>query len=150
MKPVIHKAALAATLGVLTMGATFVQAATELPSVQRAGGIEYLTGGIGKDEAMAIEKARAHWPLTLQFAVKHGQRAEFTADVKVMVRDAHGHTTLQTTADGPFLLARLAPGAYTVEATLASKTLRKTVRVRPGHATAAAFIWPAGADKSPS
>ena len=150
MRTLIHKTTLAAALGALTMASAFAQAAAALPPVHKSGQIEYLSGGIGRDEATAIESASRQWPLTLEFAVKDRQRADFAADVKVIVRDAKGHAALQTTADGPFLLAKLAPGHYAVDATLAGKTLHENVLVKHGQPAKAVFVWPTGAGESRS
>lgn len=126
------------------------QAGAPLPPVHKSGAVEYLSGGIGKDEARAIEGVEKHWPLTLEFAVKDKQRADFAANVKVLVRDAQGHTALETTAGGPLLLARLTPGHYSVQASLGGKTLHEKVLVKAGHPAKAVFLWPAGTDESHS
>lgn len=150
MRTLIRKATIAAALGSLMMAGAFAQAAAALPPVHKNGQIEYLSGGIGRDEATTIESASKQWPLTLEFAVKDRQRADFAADVKVIVRDAKGHAALQTTADGPFLLARLAPGHYSVDATLAGKTLHESVLVKHGQPVKAVFVWPSGTGESRS
>mgnify|MGYP003385200536 CR=1 FL=1 len=147
MKTLIHRAAIAATLGTLMAGSAYAQSVTALPPVHTSGQVEYMSGGIGKDEARAIESASKQWPLTLEFAVKDKKVADFAADVNVTVRDRKGHTALQATSDGPFLLAKLAPGSYTVDATLAGKTLHRKVHVKQGHMAKAVFEWPAGTDQ---
>lgn len=148
MKSLIHKAAAAATAGALMTCVPYALAA--LPPIHRSGQIEYLSGGIGKDESAAIESASRRWPLTLEFAVKDKQRADFAADVSVVVRDENGHSALEALAGGPFLLARLAPGRYAVDATLAGKTLHERVVVQTGHPAKSVFLWPAGTDRSGS
>lgn len=150
MKTLIHKVATAATLGALMAGGAFAQAAATLPPLHRNGQVEYLSGGIGKDEATAIESASRQWPLALEFAVKDKKHADFVANVDLVVRDAKGHTALQATSDGPFLLARLAPGHYTVDATLADKTLHKQVSINHARPAKVVFVWPAGTGESHS
>lgn len=150
MRTLIHKAAIAAILSPLMMGGAFAQPAATLPPLQQSGQVEYLSGGIGKDEAKAIEIASKQWPLSLEFAVKDKKRAEFAAAVNVVVHDAKGHTALQTTSDGPFLLAKLPPGHYAVDATLADKTLHEKVQVTRGKPAKAVFIWPSGTGESRS
>jgi len=143
MEKAIQKAgAVAALAAAMLAGA---QAASPLPAVHKAGRVEYLSGGIGKDEAGAIEQASRQWPLTLEFAVKDKRRDDFAADVHVLVRDAKGDTALDATAGGPFLLARLAPGRYAVDATLAGKTLHRKVSIERGHPAKAVFVWPSSA-----
>jgi hypothetical protein len=150
MRSIKSRTWLAGALAVLAMGATAAQAASLLPPVQKSGAVEYLSGGIGQDEARAIEGEARHWPLTLEFAVKDKKRADFAANVKVLVRDAKGHTALNLTAAGPFLLAKLAPGHYSIEASVAGKTLHEKAILKPGHPAKAVFLWPAGTGESKS
>ena len=117
--------------------------APTLPAAQKSGEVEYLSGGIGKDESTAFEAESRAWPLALQFAVTGGQRAQFASDVQVTVRDAAGRTVLQTASHGPFLLVRLAPGRYNVEATLQGVAKRRQVNVRKGASTKVMLTWPA-------
>ncbi|MBU6261099.1 MAG: carboxypeptidase regulatory-like domain-containing protein [Burkholderiales bacterium] len=125
-------------------------AAGTLPPVHKQGGVSYLSGGIGDGQAAAIKAASPHWPLTLLFAVRTGRSADYLANVQVTVHDAQGRVVLETTADGPYLLAQLAPGAYQVDATVAGKTLARKVKVNAGHPVRAVFVWPEGTDDSGS
>ncbi|MCO5108490.1 MAG: carboxypeptidase-like regulatory domain-containing protein [Burkholderiaceae bacterium] len=136
----------AAAIGAALLGTAPAQAAG-LPQVRHSGAVEYLSGGIGHDEAAAIEAASAHWPVTMEFAVRDGKRSDFAADVKVEVRDAKGHVALDTRSDGPFLLARLQPGSYTVHATLRERTLRQALTVSRDKPSRVVFVWPAGTDE---
>lgn len=139
----LHPALLAVALGLSAVGSARA-APTALPPVHHAGKVDYLSGGIGHDESAAIEKAAAHWPLLLEFAVQERPRAAFAADVQVSVRDAKGHEVLHAPASGPLLLARLAPGRYEVRARYAGRELTEQVRVVRGHPAKAVFLWPAG------
>lgn len=150
MKTMVQKTVVAVTVGTLMFGAAMAQDAEMLPPVQTSGEVEYLSGGVGKDEATAIKRASQQWPLALEFAVKNKQHAYYTADVKVVVRDSKGNTVLETTADGPFLLAKLPAGRYAVEATLADKTLKKQVLVKNRQTAKALFLWPPGMQESQS
>jgi len=66
---------------------------------------------------------------TFEFAAKDKLRADFAADVKVVILDAKGHAALKVKSDRPFLLAKVVPGAHVVKATLAGRTLHKKVAV---------------------
>lgn len=144
MSTLIHSPIAVAALGMLLVAGSPAQAASALPAVHTSGHVEYMSGGIGQREEAAIERASKRWPLTVEFAEKHKPRAEFVADVKTTVRDAKGHAVLQVNADGPFLLAKLAPGSYVIDATLAGKTLHEKVVVARGQPAKAVFLWPAG------
>ena len=132
----------------LTLGAAAAQASAALPPIQHSGQAAYTSGGVGADEADAMQRASSHWPLTLEFAVQEASpaRAAYAADVSVDVRNAQGHTALQTVSNGPFMLAQLPPGRYTITATLDGKSLHETATVTPHHATKATFVWPKGVD----
>lgn len=144
-----RRAALAAALGLAVAGTAVAQAAS-LPAVQKNGNVEYMTGGIGKDRATAMEREAGHWPMALEFAVRDGKKADFAADVHVQVRNAEHKVVLNTTSSGPFVLAKLEPGRYTVDATLAGKTLQREVTVSKGAHSRAMFEWPQGTDEMSS
>lgn len=119
--------------------------AGELPPVQQTDGVAYLSGGIGLDESSAIEAESRKWPLTLLFAIKSQQRAVYAADVQVRLLDGRGQLLLETTSDGPYLLLKLAPGPYVVEASLQGKTLRQKVQLKPDSPARIVLVWPPGA-----
>jgi len=79
--------------------------------------------------------------LVLEFI---GKNAEYLADVDVTVAKAHGgHMVLETTATGPFLMAKLAPGRYRVTAEFMGKREQRMIQV-PAKGTAhALFRWKA-------
>ncbi|CDG85268.1 carboxypeptidase-like regulatory domain-containing protein [Janthinobacterium agaricidamnosum] len=141
------KAAAAAMLGMLCSGAALAQSDSALPAIHKSGAVEYLSGGIGLDESTAIKSASKSWPLTLEFSVQSAQRAQFASDVKVEVHDAKGVLVLQATAGGPYLLARLAPGSYRLQATLAGKSLQRQVRIKAGAPARVVLVWPAGTNQ---
>jgi len=57
----------------------------------------------------------------------------FAADVDVRIRDDRGVEVLEVAAAEPILLARLAPGRYTIEATYDGRTRTAAVNVGAGH-----------------
>ena len=106
-------------------------------------GVEYMAGGIGSEEAEFMEMVAPRWAATLAFGVKGGRPADFAAEVKVLVRDtASGKPVLDVRSSGPFLVARLAPGSYTVEAALAGQAMTQPLAVREGGAARVDFVWP--------
>jgi hypothetical protein len=67
------------------------------------------------------------------------------------VRDQDGHAVLDNVlATGPFLVARLTPGRYQVEATLSAQTLKQELTVLPGAPAKALLLWPANTDMAAS
>ncbi|CAN5295395.1 hypothetical protein BH10PSE18_BH10PSE18_25230 [soil metagenome] len=138
--------AVAMLCGGALMGALSAHAVVN-PPIRMAHGIEYMSGGIGSDESKLMETVSPRWAATLEFTVKDGKAADFASDVRVTVRDSGGNAVLdQVTSNGPFLLARLDPGRYEVEATLGGQTLKQPLTVMVGAAAKATFVWPAGTD----
>jgi hypothetical protein len=146
MRPV----AVALFCGAGLLGALSAQAAN--PPIHMTNGIEYMSGGIGKDEAQFMETVSPRWAATLEFAVKDASNAngsDFTANVKVRVLDAAtGKPLLSAQSEGPFLLARLDPGRYEVEATLNGQMQKQELTVRVGEPSKATFVWPTSAPSS--
>jgi len=117
------------------------------PPIRMTHGIEYMSGGIGSDEARLMETVAPRWPATFEFAIKDHKGAEFASDVRVTVRDSHGTVLLDNVESaGPFMVARLDPGTYEVEARLRGNTLKQTLQLKPGTPARVAFLWPAGTD----
>jgi len=144
MKRTIHRVAMGALLGSLATTGSVALAMQALPPVQHSGKVAYINGGIGDDEAKAMEKAGAHWPLTMVFARNTKPHAEFVADANAVVRDAKGEPVLKVDDAGPIVLAKLAPGAYTVEATRHGKpkAIERKVEVKSGAPARVELLWP--------
>jgi hypothetical protein len=139
---------------VLCSGALFAALSAHAvvnPPIHMTHGVEYMSGGIGSDEAQFMETVSPRWPATLEFAVKDHTRADFAADVRVTVRDQNARAVLDNVlSTGPFLVARLAPGRYEVEATLSTQTLKQELTVLPGAPTKTLLLWPANTDMAAS
>jgi len=140
--------ALAAMCGgaVLALACMGAQATVYNPPIQLSNGIEYMSGGIGSDEAELMRTVEPRWPAVFEFAVKDGRKADFAADVTLTVRDAQGRMVLDhVRASGPYLVARLEPGKYSAEAMLSGQVLQREVTVGgPGTSSRNVFEWPQG------
>lgn len=112
-----------------------------LPAQEVQGNIRYVTGGVGEDEAAALKRAAAGYPLELQFVQKAWPRDEFLAGVKVRIRDRSKTVLLDTESQGPFLLAKLPAGTYQIEAEHEGVVKRQTVAIRAGKHERAVFVW---------
>lgn len=74
-----------------------------------------ISGGIGNDGIAAMESMQSAYKVKVVFT---GNRGMYLADVDVDIRDRAGNIVVNTTTQGPVLLADLAPGAYTLTAQL--------------------------------
>ena len=109
------------------------------PPPRREGGVEYRTGGVGKDERDALHVAARSYPLKLVFAGR--QQTDFVADVAVRVLDATGNEVLAAADAGPLFYADLPPGQYRIFASLRGQTFEQRANVTAGKQTQLAFYW---------
>jgi len=89
-------------------------------------GIAYATGGVGQDESAAMRGMAKDYSLRVLAAAKSG---EYVADVKVAISDAQGKQVLALDIQGPYLLARLPPGRYRVDAAYGQARQTRQVQV---------------------
>ena len=135
---------LALALSLSGLQAAQATVVTNPPIQMTPQGTEYMCGGSGQAEAAFMETVAPRWAASFQFAMNQsgGERSR-VAGVKLVVRDAYnGYQALDVMADAPHLVARLAPGSYTVEATLDGLTLIQQITVAQGRGARAMFVWP--------
>jgi hypothetical protein len=110
--------------------------------VERAGGIEYVSGGIGIEaEGRLRQFAKDHgYNVKLLFTLNAGN---YLADVDVTVKNQRGETLVRDVSDGPYLFAKMPSGSYTVTATHGGKTETRRINVGSGGMRTAHFRWPA-------
>ncbi|WP_176054381.1 carboxypeptidase-like regulatory domain-containing protein [Paraburkholderia caribensis] len=146
------KAGLVAVALVFAQSATSVAfaAPANLPPLHQQGAVAYLSGGVGSDQSAALKEVMHTYPLTLEFtgATRHGN--EYLADVPVHIADMNGKTLLNATSDGPFMLASLPDGRYTVTASHDGKTQQRIVDVKSSGHVRAMFVWPTPPEGSTS
>lgn len=141
--------AAALLLGAAVLGlSSAAHAVTANPPIQMAPqGVEFMCGGKNKDELAFMEMVAPRWAATFEFAVSRGPRGQFPEAVEVKVVDKYsGAEVMQASASGPFMLARLEPGTYDVQATLGNLTITQTVNVALGVPGRALFLWPSNFD----
>jgi hypothetical protein len=125
----------------LACTAALADQAAALPNEQVQGSVHFISGGIGKDEAAAMQHAMKRYPLSLEFVAKARTRDEFLADVPVTVQDSRGHVVLKTMSTGPFLLINVHPGKYVVTAEQGGKTEKRTAEVQTKGGERLVFEW---------
>jgi len=95
--------------------------------VQTEGNIRYASGGIGLSEREELGALSNQFNLRLMFAM-HGS-GNYLADVRVRILDSRGGAVLDATSRGPYFLAQLPSGRYTVEAEMLGQSQRQTASV---------------------
>jgi hypothetical protein len=123
-----------------------VASAADEARPQSNGAVQYLSGGVGKEEADALKQQSADYALTLEFASSRSDEGDtsagaYVADVRVDIRDAQGRPMLNTTSTGPLLLVRLPPGDYTVVADWNGVRKQHSVDIPEGARRHVVFMW---------
>lgn len=117
-------------------------AAFALPGLiqEQEGDVLYITGGVGEREREALNNMQNAYNL---FAIMALETGAYLAHVHVILRDASGQTVLETESRGPFLLARVPPGRYELEARAGEdRTEVITVDVAGGEVERAFLTFP--------
>ncbi len=107
-------------------------------SVQTAGRVAYVSGGVGTTSLDRLRSLAGDFNLKLVFALKSG---DYVSSVNVTIADAAGKQLLDTTSEGPWFLAKLPAGNYQVAATFAGKAEKRTVAVGSEKLKTVDFRW---------
>ncbi|TMG98592.1 MAG: carboxypeptidase regulatory-like domain-containing protein [Betaproteobacteria bacterium] len=127
----------------LVVAAPVVRA--DLPAAQTEGAVSWVSGGIGEGAAADFKAAQSQYALSIEMSRRALPKNEYVSDAEVKIVDAKGAAVLQTKADGPFMLVKLPPGSYRVEATLDGKTAKSGVlKVGSKGAVHASLVFPEG------
>jgi hypothetical protein len=92
----------------------------------RAADVPYISGGAGADAREELLAKEKEYNLKIVAAETSG---DYLAGVTVVIESARKAQVLDTTMEGPILLAKLAPGTYTIRATSDGQTLTRTVTI---------------------
>lgn len=105
---------------------------------QDQNGVAYLSGGIGEDEAKAIQQASGY---NLHMTFSLGPEGKYVPDVDVLVQKSPGQTVLSLSQAGPLVYVQLPPGKYTVVATRGGVERRDTTDIGAGAPRNLVFNW---------
>jgi hypothetical protein len=132
--------ALGVSFGMTT--AAWAMTNASLPPEHTNGPVTYISGGIGADRSVEMRREASKFPLGLEFVQgKKEQHAIYLANVQVTIKDAAGKILLATRAEGPYLLAKLPDGRYTINAEHAGRSETRSVNVERGKHEMVVFDW---------
>ncbi len=106
--------------------------------VQSAGGVPYVSGGVGAESIDRLNLLAGDFNLKLVFAMKAG---DYLSDVRVAIADAKGRTLLDATSEGPWFLAKLPSGNYRIVATFAGNPVQRQITVGAAKLQTIDFRW---------
>jgi hypothetical protein len=102
--------------------------------------VTYVSGGIGSCESQEMRKIAKEYQLELVFVQKTATAESFLANIPVEVIDSKGSYAIDTVTKGPFLLAKMPNGRYTVTATFNGETKTQQVSITAKHQRVV-FVW---------
>ena len=125
-------------LAALTI-ATFAMAQASPEQVITQNGVSFVSGGVGVDSQERLNAREKEFNLKLVFTLVEGN---YLADIGVTVKNAAGKTVIEHTAEGPFFMAKLPAGTYSVSVVDDGKEQTRKVAVRDGRLRTEYFRWP--------
>lgn len=108
-------------------------------------GIRYVSGGVGEGERAELNTLSNQFNLRVLFAMQGS--GEYLSAVRVNILDARGETILTAESKGPWFFAQLAPGDYTVEASVPGEARarqqpqRQTAQIKGSGQSRLEFRW---------
>ncbi len=91
--------------------------------------VSFVSGGVGIDSQERLAAREKEFNLKLVFTLVEGN---YLADVGVKIADAAGKTVIEQVSDGPFFMAKLPAGTYTLTTSYSDKTQTRKVKVGAG------------------
>ncbi len=142
LRDAVPRRAAAIALALLAVSALLAPpASAKSEEVVRApSGVMYVTGGAGSEAVDRLKSMEKDFNLKLVFANKSG---EYLSDVKVTIVDATDHAVLDTTSEGPLLMAKLPAGSYRVDATFGGHLESHKITIGANKLITVDFRWAA-------
>jgi hypothetical protein len=105
---------------------------------QEQNGIAYLSGGVGEDEAKAIQQTTGY-NLHMTFTI--GPEGKYVPDVELVIQSTQGQSVLTLSQAGPLVYVQLPAGKYTVVATRHGEAKRDTTDIGKDNVRNLVFNW---------
>lgn len=119
--------------------------ALKTDEVKANGSVPAVSGGVSLNARDTMRSDAPKHNVKMVFALNTGN---YVSDVHVTVTDKNGRAVIDDTSNGPWMLANLAPGSYTANATYNGITRTQRFTVGKSGMKTAQFRWPASAESS--
>ena len=139
----LNKSVICAALLALGSGVALPAAATDNVAAletKQDGAVTFVSGGVGDEERVQMEKMIPDYPLQLLFAGK-GAPNEYLAGVKVQITDSAGKTVLDAVSQGPFFLVKMPAGKYSVNADFEGVVKHQSVQIAGAKPQRVVIVW---------
>ncbi len=106
------------------------------------GGIPYVTGGVGDRQQAMLESHYDDYSFKL-VNVSDAERSGYVADVEVWIMNDDGDKILHTNVNGPWLIADLPEGSYSLKAAFGGDTHNHDFTVSDDESRRLVLTWDA-------
>jgi len=128
-----------AIAGTVMIAGTAMAASSPTIPIRHEGPIAYATGGIGKDEQMAMHELAKRFALHIAFSER--KDGEFLADVPIVITRPNGEPVFKLAKAGPLLDVHLPDGTYRVTARFAGRAQTREVVLDGKEGKTLYFNW---------
>jgi len=119
-----HLKSLNLAFTILAMVVATCAAAQEQVATQN--GVSFISGGIGAGSQEHLKTLEKDFNLKLVFTLSEGN---YVADANVVLKNGAGKTLIDHASDGPFFMAKLPAGKYSVTATHSGRTQTRSFTI---------------------
>ena len=124
--------------GAVAFPALAALAMDQLPDSQKQSEINFITGGIGKEDTEAMEAVKGDYNLRVTSADSTGH---FSGEPHIVITDMQ-HNELLSAAAGPLFYADMPSGRYIVEGSNKGETKSQNVVISGRKVVPVRFTWP--------
>jgi hypothetical protein len=100
--------------------------------------VSFVSGGVGADSEERLTAHEKDFNLKLVFTLVEGN---YVSDVNVVLKSAAGKTLIDSVADGPFFMAKLPAGNYTLALAYNGQEQQRKVSVAAGKLRTEYIRW---------
>ncbi len=108
--------------------------------VRTQDGVEYVSGGVSREEEDAITSMGRRFNLKLTLAQANG---EYMGGAHIRIDNPGNHNVVDTQSEGPLFFARLPAGTYTIHVSGEGQQFTKVAQITGAGQQQLSFIWPA-------
>ena len=108
--------------------------------VRTQNGVEYVSGGVSREEEDAINSMGKGFNLKLTLAQANG---EYMGGAHIRIDGTGNHAVVETQSEGPLFFAKLPAGSYTIHVSSEGQQFTKVAQITGAGQQQLSFVWPA-------
>ena len=113
----------------------------QIPPTQYSQKIAYITGGVGKEETIAILAEAKQWPLLLELSQLVDGRGVWIFGANIKITNTQKQVVFDAKADGPYMLVNLDAGDYFIAASYEGAEQKRAIAIKAGSPQKISIFW---------